>query len=256
MTRVPMTQAVSADYADAMLVARRAKNQAFLLLLLTLLIQMGIFLTVKYVPSVKVKAEVASPLATATTTAPATTTASVTILEHRDAAVAGSRLASPTVEWIIGGTVFLGIVLAVVLPVLLLLIIAIMLVGRLVGVAHVTSAFCLSLVFFALLFPWQTLLNTQASTFPIAQAGTMTSGDDVPRVRFPGALYTFSELQRDYDFHNDPVFPVAILGWGRFILLPLVTLILLLIVNGRSSRGLRFALGETEVPVEVVATNP
>src|ERR1039457_1587884 len=49
MTRVQMTQAVAADYADAMLVARRAKNVLFFFLILVLLIQLGVFVVVRYV---------------------------------------------------------------------------------------------------------------------------------------------------------------------------------------------------------------
>src|SRR6202035_1806016 len=54
---------------------------------------------------------------------------------------------------------FLGIVLAVVLALVLLLIVGIMLVGRLIGVARVTSAYIWCLVLGVLLFPWQAFLS-------------------------------------------------------------------------------------------------
>src|SRR4051812_13663830 len=49
MTRLTTTPlAVSADYADALLAARRAKNWLFLLLLLGLLAQIALFLCAKF----------------------------------------------------------------------------------------------------------------------------------------------------------------------------------------------------------------
>jgi hypothetical protein len=245
-----MTQAVAADYADAMLVARRAKNTLFLLLALILLIQMGVFFVVRYVPNVKIHAEV--------TTTSDVNTSSATLLERNAGGVW-----SPLLEQVIAGTDFLGVLFSMVLPVILLLVITIMLVGRLVGVSHVTSAFCWSIVFLVLLFPWQSLLNSHvhamaapmsdslATTRPSEQALVV---EEAPDVRIPGVLYTFPELRRNYSFASSPLKPAAILGWGRFVGVPIIELILLLIVQGRSSRGLRFALGEAELPMEMTPT--
>jgi hypothetical protein len=247
MTRVPMTQAVAADYADAMLVARRAKNVLFLLLALILVIQMGVFFVVKYVPNVKIHAEIA-------TTSDVTTTGA-TLLERN-----AGGIWSPLLEQVIAATDFLGVLFSMVLPVILLLVITIMLVGRLVGVSHVTSAFCWSIVFLVLLFPWQSLLNSHVH----AKAMTSITGgvaatqpteaviavDEAPDIRIPGVLYTFPELRRNYGFANTPLKP-AILGWGRFVGVPIVALFILLLVQGRSGRGLRFALGEAEVAMDV-----
>ena len=248
MTRIPMTQAVAADYADAMLVARRAKNVLFLLLTLILLIQMGVFFVVKYVPHVKIHAEIA--------TASDTTNASATLLEHN----AAGGIWSPLLEQVIAATDFLGVVFSIVLPVILLLVVTIMLVGRLVGVSHVTSAFCWSIVFMVLLFPWQSLLNSHVHVKPMTAAtgifpATQPSEqviavDEAPDVRIPGVLYTFPELRRNYAFSNSDT-KVAILRWGRFVGVPVVALFILLIVQGRSGRGLRFALGESEVAMDV-----
>jgi hypothetical protein len=41
------------------------------------------------------------------------------------------------------------------------------------------------------------------------------------------------------------------LKWARFAGFPLLALLLLLMVQAKSSRGLKFALGESEVQVEV-----
>src|SRR5947207_15170375 len=48
MTTMPDPIATSADYADALLVARRAKHWLFLLLMLMLLIQIALFFVARY----------------------------------------------------------------------------------------------------------------------------------------------------------------------------------------------------------------
>ncbi len=215
MTRLPMTQAVAADYADAMLVARRAKNVLGFFLTLILLTQIGVFFTARFVPSVKVRTDVT------TTSSPTGSSTSVTLLEHKTSDTGERRqLWSPILEQVIDVSDFVGVVLAIVLPIILLLVLTIMLVGRLVGVSHVTSAFCWSILFLLLLFPWQSLLNRDVHTEAVISSGppaTLPADAEMPNVtpdvRFPGTLYTFPELRRHYDFPNNPI-PVAILGWG------------------------------------------
>jgi len=229
MTRSsPATLAVAADYADAMLVARRAKNVLFLLLLLILLGQMGIFFAARYGHGLPFRPDVA--------------------------ASGNANHAVLFFEWFTAVANFAGVVLPMVLAVVLLLIVTIMLVGRLVGVSHVTSAFCWSVVLIVFLFPWQSLLNsrfTQAGISPTTQSIDSTTPADLrPQdVRPPGALYTWPELIRDYDYPN-----AAYLKWTRFVAYPFVMLVILFMVQARSSRGLRFALGEAEVHVEVTTT--
>jgi len=252
MSRVPMTQAVSADYADAMLVARRAKNTLFILLLLILLVQVGLFAVARFVPAVKIRTDITAGNATAASSS------SVTLLERKSDDAGGDRrqLISPLLEQVVSGTAFLGVMLAAVLPIILLLVILIMLAGRLVGVSHVTSAFCWSILLLALLFPWQALLNSDVHTLAVqtsAPPATQPALGTAQDVRVPGTLYTFPELRRYYDFPNNPV-QVAILGWGRFVGLPVLAFLILLLVQGRSSRGLGFALGEKEVMLDVPAS--
>jgi hypothetical protein len=227
-----MTQAVAADYADAMLVGRRAKNAVFLFLTLILLVQLGAFFVARYVPSVKIKPDV--------------TSASV------ETGVA--KLWSPTLRHVVALSDFGGIILSMVLPVVLLLIVAIMLVGRLVGVSHVTSSFVWSIVLMLLLFPWQTLLNSESRYEPAVAAGTTM---ERPDVTLPGVLYTYPELSRHYDFSTADFksnWSEISLKWMRFVGWPVVALIILLMIHGRSSRGLKFALGEAELPVETAAS--
>src|SRR5690348_16538579 len=115
MTRT--TLAVAADYADAMLVARRWKNILFLLLLLFLLIQIGIFFGVRYYGGGSISVS-AGPDAT-------------------QPAVHATRDLTPGAAFVTNTIDFLTMVCVIVLAVVLLLVVIIMLVGRLIGVTHV-----------------------------------------------------------------------------------------------------------------------
>jgi hypothetical protein len=194
------TLATSADYADAMLSLRRAKNWAFVLLLLCLLGQVVIFFLVHY--------GVVKPYAAA------------------PAAAGGS---SALLRYLVGLTDFAGIVLAALLTLDLLLMTQIMVVGRLIGVGRVSSALIWSVVLGVLIFPWQAFLNWQ-----------WLSG-----YRLPGLLFTWYELMEPRLWKPQETFS-AVLLWGRFVIWPLVAIILLLVVQARSTRGLRMALGESD----------
>jgi hypothetical protein len=117
----------------------------------------------------------------------------------------------------------------------LLLIVTIMLVGRLIGVARTTSAYIWCLVLVVLLFPWQAILADE----------TFRSRDFI----VPGVLYTWDELLALARFPRDAS-AQAILGWARFVVWPVVALILLLVIHVKSNRGLRQALGEDYVAEE------
>ena len=201
----------AADYADAMSVARRAKNWLFLLLLLMLLAELATFFAARF------SNVIVSP-ATATTTQPAAAAAAPT------ATTAGDVL-----QYLVGLIDFLGIALVIVLALVLLVIINIMLVGRLVGVARLTSAFIWTLVLAVLLFPWQAFLAD----------ATFTSD----AFKIPGVLYTWAELVHRAKAQPGDVF-AAMLYWARFVGFPIVALIMLLAVQVKSNRGLRQAMGE------------
>ena len=114
------------------------------------------------------------------------------------------------------------------LGIVLLLIVVIMLVGRLIGVSRVVSAFLWCTVLAVLLFPWQAFLINQ----------TFSS----PEFKIPGVLYNWVELAARAKAH--PANKYEWLFWGRFVAWPVATLVILLIVQGNSQRGLRQALGE------------
>ena len=236
MSRVQMTQAVAADYADAMLVARRAKNVLFSFLTLVLLIQLGVFFVVRYVPQVKIRPEPAISI---------TETTSVTSTSATNNGAIAKWNWPTTLRFWISSSDFIGIVLSMVLPAVLLLIVAIMLVGRLVGVSHVTSAFCWSIVFLVVLFPWQTLLNSHGQetnvpgSVPTARLAA-SPRSDAPEITLPGVLYTYPELYRDFDFPSKDWkydWPSIVLKWMRFAGWPGVELIILMMVQAARSRG-------------------
>jgi len=249
MTRVNLntpsttTIAVAADYADAMMAARRAKNWLFILLLLVLVTQVAIFFLLRF-NVVRLGDELAVEKITAATS-PTTEPAEAPAQASSEASSVGkSSRVEDLLRYLIPATTFLGTVLVVVLDVVLLLIVTIMLVGRLIGVAHVTSAFIWCVVLTVLLFPWQTILIGESRA-----ADTGIHRD--PAFKLPGALYTWEEIGYDARHFPQGASFESLLKWARYAGFPIAALLLLLTVQARSSRGLKFALGESEVQVEV-----
>lgn len=153
--------ATSADYADAMLVARRAKNWLFFILLIMLLGELAMFFVARYTGLV-----IASG---ASTTQPAA-------LPWLD------RL-----HYLTALCIFIALVAPILLSFVLLLIVHIMLVGRLIGVGRVTAAYLWCILLALLLFPWQAFLNN--ATF------------SAENFKIPGVLYTWNELILHARFH-------------------------------------------------------
>jgi hypothetical protein len=230
------TLATAADYADAMMTARKAKNALFFLLLLILLIQLAVFIVGAFtdalfptsnetIPAASVHAEAAAP-----STAPATAPVSVSTGRGAVQVSASSSLLRDGLRYLTGLCDFLGVGLSIVLAMVLLIITGIMLVGRLIGVSRVTSALIWSLILIVLLFPWQAFLDR--ITFKI-----------------PGVLYTWDELVRDVHFMSDSSRSMAelVLKWARFIGFPVLALLILSAVQVKSRRGIQQALGEAVV---------
>ncbi len=238
--------ATQADYADAVLTARRAKNTLFLLLLLFLLAQLTIFFLV-WSDVIKVggttAATVANPAMTADepvvpgadiSTPPAATT--------RPADATGAAWA----HYGIAATTFLGMVFALMLTFVLLVLLLVLLNSRALGVAGLTSAFIWMLLLLVILFPYYALLNY----------GNLATAN----FRVPGVLYTWQELLSyghfKSDFSSTSLAAETILRWARFVGYPIVGLILLLVVQVKSGRGLKLALGEADVETTDVVVEP
>lgn len=248
------TIAVAADYADAMMTARRAKNWLFIVLLLILLTQLTLFFLVRF-NVLKLDTDVTVQAGSArveVTTQPADASATQPVASASASTSTRRFGVDDILRYLIPVTDFLGITLAVVLGVVLLLIVTIMLVGRLIGVSHVTSAFIWCVVLTIMLFPWQAFLLGSKRPARVLSPGEMDvvrAADTDPSFKIPGVLYTWEELRRDYNFSGDAA--TNLLKWARFAGFPAVALLLLLMIQAKSSRGLKFALGESEVQVEV-----
>lgn len=240
--------ATAADYADAMLIARRVRNWLSGLILLALLAQITLFCICRFTGSLqgpmesarqklqqaenpalafpKIEDESLAPAESATSQpAPATQPMSRSV-EGRMALV----------EYLVAGSAFVAMVSSILLVAVMLVISQIMLIGRLIGVSKVMSGLFMAMVLSVMLFPWQALLN---------YSGTI--GQDV---RIPGVLYTWPELVRHVQFSTE-TWAEALLGWSRFAGFPILAVLLLLIIQTRTGQGMSLALGEREVTDQV-----
>lgn len=207
--------ATAADYADAMFTARRSKNALVLLVLLVLLIQLGLFFVARYTTQVVSAPAVTTPPVELPTTAPSVNWTDL-------------------LQYVIGATAFLGVICTIILSFVLLLIVNIMLVGRLIGVARTTSAYIWCLLLLLLLFPWQAFLSN--ATF------------SDPNFKIPGVLYTWDELRTfaKFGISTSATGAEVFLKWARFVAFPLIAIMIVLLIQVKSNRGLRQAFGEVE----------
>jgi hypothetical protein len=256
MTHMSMTStplAIAADYADALMTARRARTLLALAIGFLLVVQLAVFFLAKYdVLGLGTPTKVAVPVIAATQPAEgATATQPATAPTATVTATTVSFDATPYVRYAVPLINFAVIVLAMLLVVTMLLLVVIMLVGRLVGVSHVTAAFLWSALFLILVIPWQTFfIPTESYAVTGSSIPGMIEVPEQPALKMPGALYTWPELKRDYKFENSPM-PTAAWMWGRYAGLPGLALLVLLLALFKSGRGLKFALGEAEVHVDV-----
>ena len=274
LTTTPL--AVSADYADALLAARRAKNWLFFFLMIGLLAQVTIFFLVRFdvvkIGAAGERVEVNQPrvnadvdVDTRPTTGPEGETGTDTDVDASAAVttrpsnlaekVGGESALARFLAWVINSIVYLGYVLSIVLTLIVLLIVLTMLVGRLIGVAHTTSAFVWAVVLAALLFPWQLFHGpeTGPNSPAYASSNSTASPGAYDDFRVPGVLYTWGELRRDARFGLDgheSTMSNTVLKWARFAGFPLLALIILFMVQAKSGRGIKYALGEAEVHVD------
>jgi hypothetical protein len=129
MTTDPLPTA--ADYADAIIIGRRAKNILFTLTLVLLVGQLTMFFLCRYKfpPDAN---------------------------DHR----------LDVIKYGIGLVDFIGVAAPIVLAIDLVFLTQIMIAGRLLGVARMLSAFLWTVVLLVLLFPWQAFLINQTFTSP------------------------------------------------------------------------------------------
>lgn len=298
MTRMTTTPlAVSADYADALLAARRAKAWLFLLLLLFLLAQLTIFFLVRFdvltigagdqvtvqkpdMPSVDVDAS-EGRVEVEVTTQPTDDSPESLDDDDDDAtsptvegdaaepaanppvaaglAVGGTDVTGRVLAYVVNSIVYLGTIFSILLAVVILLIVLVMLVGRLIGVSHATSAFIWMAFLALLLFPWQLCYGPEtagagSSSGSAAPSSARAYDPGMNDFRVPGAFYTWDELRRDAKFGHDPL-DNAVLKYARFAGFPVLALLILFMVQAKSGRAVKFALGEAEMHVDVATTD-
>ena len=223
-----MTQtslATSADYADALLTARRAKALIAGLLMLVLFTQLALFFSLRFY----------RPLPFGSTP----------MQQHT----------REVIQYFVGLQDVAGLMLPVLLSIVIYLILKVQLVGRLLGTGRVTSAFLWSVVLCLLLFPWQAILNNPAIN-PDSVADSLG-------MKLPGALYTWAEISHptigarfgmDMSPGIEPAnSTVLILHWARYVGFPVLSVLILSIVHFKSHRGLRQSLGEVR---NLSETNP
>lgn len=210
--------ATAADYSEALLTARRAKSTLSLLIALMLVGQIAVFLLLRYdVVKLPAAVDVAS-------TQPASSQRLIDVMHY-----------------LTGVMVLAGLALPIVLAMTLCLIGHVMLVGRLIGVGRVTSALIWTFVLLLLLVPWQFFMNNAGLT--------------ITDFRVPGVLWTWDELVARYKFDGTlsaDRWHEAVLSWFRFVGAPVVALFFVLLIQMKSNRGLRMALGEDELLNEML----
>jgi hypothetical protein len=126
-----------------------------------------------------------------------------------------------------------------------------MLVGRLLGVANSTSAFVWAVVLAVIMFPWHLFYSPETSRDTMSTNAADIRLDDY---RWPGATYTWGELKQGITFKSDET-KIAVLRYARFVGYPFVALVILFMVQAKSGRGVKYALGEAEVHVDVTTTD-
>ena len=180
-----------------------------------------------------------------------TSTSTLKIEKEEKVIKAGDKnITGPFFAWVTNCIVFLGAIFSIILAIIVLLIVLTMLVGRLLGVANTTSAFVWAVVLAVMMFPWHLFYSPETSRDTMSTNSADIRLDDY---RWPGATYTWGELKQGANFTGDQT-KIAVLRYARFVGYPFVALVILFMVQAKSGRGVKYALGEAEVHVDVTTT--
>ena len=174
----------------------------------------------------------------ATAAAPASQTAAAATQPR---ATENPPVARQLIEYIVHLTAFTGVILSLLLLLVLLIIVNIMLVARLIGLGPTVSALMWSLVLLAILFPWQAFV-----------ARTVQGPADL---RIPGVLYTWSDLVALSHFKTDG-WDDAILKWSRFVVFPLIAIILLIRIHVQSRAASAMRSAKRPPPAWMTSPSP
>jgi hypothetical protein len=248
-----MTQtnlAASADYADALLTARRAKTVITVLLLLVLISELALFFVLRYF----------KPLPTG-----------ITITKPE-------QLTRDISQYGVGLLDIAGLILPALLAGVIYLILKVQLVARLIGVGRITAALVWAILLMLLLFPWQAVLNNPAISY--------NESANAIGMKLPGVIYTWAEvsdpwlgarfgmdenepgathlsqpasetlaksdmqMRSERAGDNPPKFAELILHWARYVAFPVLSILILTIIHFKTQRALRQSLGEDVVVAE------
>ena len=145
----------SSEYAQAMRSIRAAKNIFWMIVVLTILIQVSVFILVHVWPHITcnvLQTEAEKALATTkAATAPAPKAAEVVNWAKWDSW-------SQLLHWLLPATMFVGAVSSMLLSLTIVFGVLIALLGRRPGLATMISAFFWSLILLAAMIPWQQIM--------------------------------------------------------------------------------------------------
>jgi hypothetical protein len=225
-------QAASSEYADAFRTTATAKNVFLILLVLSLLAQIGAFVAVEFVGVVDpIHAQAdrdASPVdanapADANSVEKETDGAAAKVDTTRDETeLSRATIWSETLNWVLPATRFFSFVLAVLLVATLAMSVNLSLLDRLGGVAGFLAAFYWAIVLGVMVFPWQKALS-----------GSLLCGATFSYVQ----LIEWAQRIRPSWSGQDPTLPDRILYFGRFIAYPALALMVALVLQLRFARG-------------------
>lgn len=220
-----------ADYADALLIARKAKNVALGVITLMLLGQMTLFFIWR--SSTSTSSTTSTSTANAVSVPSTTPATEPTTLPANQSAPqtppAPSQKPRQIAHYLLGLTSFITLTAAIVALVDMALILFIQLIGRLLGTANITRSFFLMVILTVMLFPWQAFLND----------ANLSNVD----FKIPGVLYSWTELNLNARFEGQG-FWISTLRWMRFVGFPLIALGIVFVIHMNSAKALRLALGE------------
>ena len=202
----------SSDYAQAFKSVRFAKNVCWWLLAFAILVQLVCFCLVRFAGVIDAAPQLVSPeQATA-------------VVTYEENAINRARQWHTMLHWVLPGTKFLAVVSSMLLILILLFGVKLSLLGRLGGLAGLISAFFWSLILFAMVIPWQQVLKGSFVSGSVYNLGNLVQ--ETRKV-----LGTWGATDVSWLDH--------VVYYARFILFPLVTVAVWLLVQLKFARGYR-----------------
>ncbi len=207
------------EYHAALFTVRRAKNCLWWTIVLSLVIQMAVFVSVRFIGVIDEAPQLAG---IASVNDKQTTTAPVKVLDEETAGPAWMWY--EVLKWALPVTKFAALVSGALLVLTMLTAVQLSLVGRTGGVAGFIGGFFWSLLLLVFLIPWQQIIGSSLTC---------------------GALYNFNDLidwtRRMVWNAKDATTVSKILYYDRFIGYPVFVALLSLVVQMKFIRGWRRA---------------